>query len=597
MLKIRGNVFFLLFMAFSVLSFAEETNTIFQRIVVTKNRAAETGIYSLTQNSLQQLPFNSPVEALSITLLNLQARSPVNSIQADFSLRGSNFQGVSVLINGQRINDPQTGHHNSDIPLTKEDILNIDVLSGVSSLGFGPDAIGGAVNFVTKRPEERKVVLELSGGEYGSFGQLFSVSDKIRNLGLRFSVENSGSKGFSEDTDFKKFTAGMVSSLDLPSGSFDLDFGYQEKEFGAYDFYTPGMGYPSKEWTRTYLLNSSLNINKGDLIIKPKFLWRRHFDKFMLDKTQVRSNYLARHHTDIYTPGVYFNKRDTLLGNLGLGLEYTEEKIKSTSLGKHSRNQESIFIDDDYRINDLVSLNSVFRIDNYDGKDISYTGAAKLLFEIKEASFVHLGISRAMRIPSFTELYYDDPTTVGNPVLSPEKSLTYEAGYAYRQSKFSLSSVIFLREEDGFIDWVKPSPAQARWEAANISSSVVFGVEENIQYEFCRWLSLKANYAYTNRTKDDNGYLYKYGDNYSRHLTSLISIFRFGFGSQEMGFTYKKTPSRNGWILVHARLNYNLNRHSKFFLSANNIFNVEYQEISGIPSPGRWVEGGLRLEW
>jgi outer membrane receptor protein involved in Fe transport len=108
---------------------------------------------------------------------------------------------------------------------------------------------------------------------------------------------------------------------------------------------------------------------------------------------------------------------------------------------------------------------------------------------------------------------------------------------------------------------------------------------------------LRANYAYINRRKNDDGYIYKYGENYARHLTSLISIFKLDFGTQELGLTYKKTPSRRGWLLFHAKLNYNLNKHSKFFISATNIFNVEYQEIAGIPSCGRWVEGGLRVEW
>jgi len=597
MLKIRGEFFLIFLLVYPLYSFAEEDNTVFERIIVIKNKEAVISPSSLGGGSLTSLPFNSPVEALSITLLNLQARSPNNSIQSDFSLRGSNFQGVRVLFNGKRINDPQTGHYNADIPVTKEDILNIDILSGVSPLGLGPDAIGGSVNFVTKKPEEKKIVLELSGGEHNSSGQLFSVSGKIKDLGARFSVENRESRGFKEDTDFKKFTASMASSLDIPVGSFDLDFGYQEKEFGAYDFYTPGLGYPSREWTKTYLLNSGLKLDKGDIVIKPNFLWRRHFDKFMLDKTQIRSNYLAHHRTDIYTPSVYVNKESTLLGKIGLGLEYSEEKINSTILGKHSRAQKSIFIDDDYKFNDFVSFNSVFRIDDYDGIDIFYTGAARLSFEAREGNLMHLGVSKAMRTPSFTELYYDDPKTIGNSGLSPEKSLTYEAGHFYKCGGFSLSSVIFLRDENNFIDWVKSSSAQEKWEAKNIASSKVFGIEENLQYAFNAWVNLRANYAYTNRRKNDDGYIYKYGENYARHLTSLISIFKLGFGTQEIGLTYKKSPSRSGWLLFHAKFNYNFNKHSKFFISATNIFNVEYQEIAGIPSPGRWVEGGLRVEW
>ncbi len=597
MFNIKGGIFFVFFIIHCSVSFAQDNNTLLDKIIVVKSKKAFEGYYSLGGDILQNLPFNAPVEILSGTFINLQARSPNSSIQADFSLRGSNFQGVRVLLDGRRINDPQTGHHNADIPLTKEDLSSIDILSGVSPLGFGPDAIGGAVNFVTKRPKEKKVVLELSGGESGSYGQLFSLSDKINDLGLRFSVENRGSRGFSEDTDFKKFTANMASSLDIPLGSFDLDFGYQEKEFGAYDFYTPGLGYPSKEWTKTYLLSSGFNLDKEGLIIKPSFNWRRHFDKFMLDKTKRRSSFISHHRTDVYTPGLYLSKESEFLGRIGLGLEYSQEKITSTTLGKHSRAQRSAFIDNDYSFSDRLFLASIFRVEDYDGRDLSYTGSIRLSYEALKGHLVHLGVSRAIRIPSFTELYYNDPTTLGSSDLSCEKSLTYEAGHSFRRGKFSLSSVLFLRREDNFIDWVKASPSQAKWEAKNIAYSRVIGIEESLQYTFNEFLNLRLNYAYTNRGKDDKGYIYKYGENYARHLTSLISVFNLSFGTQELGLTYKKNPSRSGWLLAHARFNYNFNRHSKFFISATNIFNVKYQEIAGIPSPGRYVEGGLRLEW
>lgn len=595
--KIKTGVFIILFFSYFCISFAEDKSAGLDKIIVIKNKESLIGYYSLNDKELTLLPFSSPVEALSILPINLQSRSPNSSIQSDFSLRGSNFQGVRMLLDGQRINDPQTGHHNSDIPLTKEDVTGIELSSEVSPLNLGPDAIGGTVNFVTKRPRERKVVLELAGGEHRTWGELFSLSDKIKDFGVRFSLENKESKGFSTDTDFKKFTANIASELEIPLGSFDLDFGYQKKEFGAYDFYTPGMGYPSREWTKTYLLDTGLNLNKNNLTIKPNFLWRRHFDKFMLDQTGVRSKYLAHHRTDIYTPSIYFNKNDTPLGKIGLGLEYSEERINSTTLGNHSRQRKSIFIDDSCYLLDNFSLDSSFRVDDYNGVDTSYTGGVKLIYELFEGDFLHFGVSRTMRIPSFTELYYNDPTTIGNSALSPEKSLSYEVGYNHKREMFSWGLTFFLRDEDNFIDWVKSSPSQAKWEASNIASSDVFGVEERVECRINDKINLSANYSYINRRKDDSGYIYKYGENYARHLFNLVSFFQFDFGTQEIGLTYKKTPGRKGWFLMHARLGYDLNKNSNIFFSVTNIFNVEYQEIAGITSPGRWIEGGLRFKW
>jgi outer membrane receptor protein involved in Fe transport len=44
-------------------------------------------------------------------------------------------------------------------------------------------------------------------------------------------------------------------------------------------------------------------------------------------------------------------------------------------------------------------------------------------------------------------------------------------------------------------------------------------------------------------------------------------------------------------------LNYNLNKNSKLFLNSTNLLNVGYQDIAGIPQPGRYYEAGFKLNW
>jgi len=595
-LKWSGILFLGLFLPVSAFC-ADESAELWDKIVVTKNRLQFIEPYSLDAKELLELPFDSTVESLNTTPLDLQNRSPHGGIQTDFSLRGSNFQGVLPLLNGQRINDPQTAHHNSDIPITSEDVACVNVLPGAASSVFGPDAIGGAVNFILKKPREDKTILELTGGQFNTFGELFSISKKVSNLGVRLSVENKQSSGFQEDTDYKNFTTSFVSSLDLPQGDFDLSFGYQDKEFGAYDFYTPGNGYLSKEWTKTYLLNTGLNLEKNGLIIKPNFLWRRHFDKFALDKTGLRSNFLSHHRTDTYTPNIYIQKDTGFLGKAGLGLEYGQERINSTTLGKHKRDHKSIFVDDAYDLTDKLSFGLSLRMDDFDGFDNMYTGSASLKYEIIAQNYLHFSFSRSIRAPSFTELYYSDPTTVGNSTLSAEKSTNYEAGYEIEKDKFMFGSTFFLRKEDDAIDWVKTSSTQAQWQADNIPGADFFGLEERLGIKLNEIVNFDANYSYINKVTDKNGYIYKYGPNYIRHLVNTEFIFKLPFGIQSVGFSYKQKPDRRGWFLMNTRLSWDLNKNMQVFFRGTNMLNVEYEEIEGIPQPGRWVEAGFRLAW
>lgn len=566
-------------------------------IVVTKSKIHLLKPYSVEGENLQNLSPDSFIESLGFLPVDLESRSPQGGVQTDFSIRGSNFQGVQVLLDGQRINDPQTAHHNSDIPLTNEDIERVDVIPGVSSSVFGPDAIGGAINFVRKKPAGKKKVLELAGGSFNSGRGTFSLTDKLDNWGFRFSTERQESGGLRYDTDFQKFIATAASSLELPDGEFNTNFGYEQKAFGAFDFYTPGSGFASREWTRTYLLDTGLILDKGPLVIKPNFLWRRHYDKFVLDKTLIRSLYLNHHRTDIYMPSLYLQGEAGLLGRLGFGSEYRQEKIDSTNLGNHARSQYSLFIDDSKDIIPRLSMGSSLRWDEFSTFGTAYSGSVNFKYRICEENDLTFGISRSIRIPSFTELFYSDPTTLGNTDLSEERSLNYQAGYNYKKENFGWGMAFFLRQENKFIDWVKRTPGQEKWQVENITSAEVSGIEAYFRKNINRYLNFDSNYTFVNRRVDEQGLVYKYGENFCRHLVNILLNFNLPAGVQTLTLTYKKKPNRRGWLILDLYLSRNLSKRSSVFLRTTNLLNVEFQEIVGISQPGRWIEAGFRLEW
>ncbi len=577
------------------LSFSyEDSPRDLEPLVITRQKQFFLNAYSTDYNQNSAFDYQSGLESLSSLPVDLQSRALKSGIQTDFSLRGSTFQQVLILLNGQRINDPQTGHHNSDIPFTKEDIKKIEVIPGAGSSLFGSDAIGGAINLVLNPPKERKITWEFGAGNNRNGYGLFSISDKFKDLGFRVSIEDAQSKGFRYDTEFKKFTASLGAYLQLPNGTWENNFGYQEKEFGAYDFYSPGLGKPSYEWTKTYLFNSSLVLNKEGLLIKPNFIWRRHFDKFAYIRTIDSYN---NHHTDMFTPGIYFQKDTGLLGKAGLGFEWGQERIISSNIGKHTRSHKSIFIDDSKDLTSKLAAGFSFRFDDFDSFGQVYTGSLSAKFKLTDESAFNFGISRSMRVPSFTELYYSDSITLGNVNLAAEKAWNYQAGFEYKQEGFFSSLAFFLRQEQEMIDWVKSDPGQTYYQARNFTRDNVFGVEYSLRKKINRILSLDANYTYTDKSIDNQGYLYKYGPNYAQHLVNTVFSLQLPFGRQEIGFQYKKRPGRRGWLLMNTGLNYNLNKNSKIFLNSTNILNVEYQDIAGIPQAGRYIEAGLRLEW
>ena len=109
-----------------------------------------------------ELLLNSWFDALRLDpSLDLRERAP-NGVQSDISIRGANFGQTLVLLNGIRINDAQSGHHNLDLPVPPESIARIEVLRGSGSTMYGSDAVGGVINVITDPPESSEFHLRAS---------------------------------------------------------------------------------------------------------------------------------------------------------------------------------------------------------------------------------------------------------------------------------------------------------------------------------------------------------------------------------------------------------------------------------------------------
>src|SRR5216683_4513087 len=98
--------------------------------------------------------------------VDVRQRAP-NGLQADISIRGGTFGQTLILVDGQRMNDAQSGHHNMDLPLPIEAISTIEVLRGSGSTMYGSDAVGGVVNIITRRPEASEFRLRTAVGNFG----------------------------------------------------------------------------------------------------------------------------------------------------------------------------------------------------------------------------------------------------------------------------------------------------------------------------------------------------------------------------------------------------------------------------------------------
>ena len=114
--------------------------------------------------------------------------------QKTVSIRGSRANQVLVVMDGVRLNDAMIGAVDlSTIPLDM--VERIEVIKGGGSARFGPGAIGGVINILTKKSWETEVVTEGKIGAFGSLGCLAIISGNWKNLGYFLSFEHLQSDG------------------------------------------------------------------------------------------------------------------------------------------------------------------------------------------------------------------------------------------------------------------------------------------------------------------------------------------------------------------------------------------------------------------
>jgi iron complex outermembrane recepter protein len=123
-----------------------------------------------TQRALERLP--------GVTIADEQG----NTHQMGVGLRGFQAtsvtgvpQGVSVFVDGVRVNEPTVEEVNFDL-LPLDEIERIELIRGPSPV-FGRNTLGGALNIITKRGEgPPEIVPEIEGGSFGRLKYRVRVS-------------------------------------------------------------------------------------------------------------------------------------------------------------------------------------------------------------------------------------------------------------------------------------------------------------------------------------------------------------------------------------------------------------------------------------
>jgi len=520
--------------------------------------------------------------------VDVMARAPGGE-QTDVSIRGGSFDQTLVLLNGQRLNDVQTGHHDMDIPVPVEAVDRIEVLSGSGSTLYGSDAVGGAINIITREPEATEARMSVAAGNFGVNEERATLGAVFKDLAEELAVSRDFSSGFMPDRDYRNLSLDSDTWWKSALGRSMLVLAYADKPFGADQFYGD---YDSWEDTKTWF--ASLVQDLGSQT-QAAFSFRRHSDWYVLlrDDPSVYQN----HHVD-ETYQLSIRRSDPLASNTSLhyGLEGFGDTIESTNLGDHNRSRAAAYISLDARALRRFSLSVGIREEMYNwGRgELSPTLAAGAWLSPRWK--LHASASRAFRIPTYTDLYYNDPSNLGSPNLRPETAWSYDAGADWRpRDSLHFSATAFERRESNDIDYVRASTADP-WQATNIARLEFTGVEASAAIVPARGQELTVSFEAIHGTEQSlGGLLSEYAFNYPAQ--SGVVAWRGGFRGvvARVRLGAENRLGQSPYALLDVSAGYGKGRVHPF-VRLTNVGDARYQEIAGVAMPGRAVMGGLEVE-
>ncbi len=537
----------------------------------------------------QLLLSNAAVDLLRLDpSVDLRERAP-GGVQLDLSIRGGAFGQTLVLLDGLRLNDVQTGHHNMDIPVPMESLSSIEVLRGSGSTLYGSDAVGGVVNFVTKPPEASQFRLRTAAGNFGVNQQRFSLAAVRGRISEQLTGSRDFSSGFIPDRDYRNLSLASNTYLSTGLGSTAVLLAHSDRPYGADNFYG---NYNSWERTKTWF--ASLRQELGDRT-EAGFAFRRHTDLFVLyrDRPEVFTN---RHAVEGYQAAL--RRREDLGRNTRLyyGVEGVHDSIASNNLGYHARSSGAAYAAVDFRALGRFSFSAGLREQVYGvrrsvlsptaGAGVWLTGRLKL----------RGSVSRAFRLPSYTDLYYHDPASLGSPDLRPESAWSYDAGLNWHaRARWRGEVTVFHRRERDGIDYVRRSESDI-WRAANIQRLRFTGVETSVTARLARSHEIEFRYAALRGSRDAlDGLLSRYVFNYPSHtgVAAWQAALPGGLvGRARVGAV--KREGRSAYAVVDAYVA-RAGHRVRPFLQLTNLTNASYEEIPRVPMPGRGIVGGIEV--
>jgi vitamin B12 transporter len=400
-------------------------------VVITATRSAEALSQSLSASTvldraaIERSQARDAMELLRTVAGIDLARSGGPGAQTSLFLRGSNSNHVLVLIDGVRVASASTGGYSFEL-LPLEQIERIEIVRGPRASVWGSDAIGGVIQFFTRRDAGSVLAAAVGTQRDRHLSGAYGISDE--RDGYRVAVERRLTDGLSAQNrngfSFNPDDDGLRRSTLSASGEYAINDRHRADGFALFsdsdiefdqgqsrtDQRTAGFSIHS-QWSSDWSQTAQFGYARENLATPA----------FVSEFNTERSNASIRQNFKLGAQSI------------NLGLDWQRETGLNLSAGStvfdRARRNLGVFALWQGRFA-RQSLDVSARFDDSSQFDSATTGSVAWGFQITPEMQLYSSIGQGFRAPNFNELYSPGfgGAFRGNPALDPERSLSYELG-------------------------------------------------------------------------------------------------------------------------------------------------------------------------
>ncbi|GAA6766155.1 TonB-dependent receptor [Flavobacterium sp. CGRL1] len=651
---------FIAFLLFPLIGFSQQNNSkpadslknsnifILGEVIITNHQNKDTlnRVTSKTMESQNKLDVSRALNLLPG--ISLTASGPRN--ESMVSVRGFDLRQVPVYMDGIPVYVPYDGY--VDLArFTTFDLAAVDVSKGFSSVLYGPNSLGGAINLISRKPSKK---LEYDGslgmlnengykgninigsnlGKFyfqGGFSYLDRNSTRISSNFIPTANENGGQRDNSYRTDQKiSFKIGWT-----PTEKSEYAIGYinQQGEKG-------NPVYTGNDPLNTLLLKPRLwqwpNWDKESFYFisnsgfddKNSLKTRLYFDRFKntLDSYDD-ANYSAQtkpyafesiYNDYTYGGNLEYNTKFIPKNDLKIAFHFKEDVHRENNLGEPVRhftdNTVLVGIEDIYKVNSKFTVipgvsynirankeaedyNSTTKvISDYPSAQASdaFNAQIGLFYQLNEEQNLGAAVSQKTRFATIKDRYsYRMGTAIPNPDLKPEKAINYELNYTanlFRKITFQ-TALFYSSLSDAILSVSNVEPGKSQMQ--NFGEADYKGIEAQLNYTVLENLLLNVNYTYIERKNITNPTIHFTDVPNTKVMGTLeyspVKILRFIANSEFNSSRF--STSYGARIPDYTLLNFygsgKISKNLSIDAGINNIFDKNYSLVEGYPEEGR----------